>query len=39
MTKLDNPWKVGDVKRYVLRPICKKLGTHTAGCTLSGMDE
>jgi integrase len=31
MTKLGNPWKVGDVKRYVLRPICKKLGIPLGG--------
>jgi hypothetical protein len=26
MTKLGTPLKVGDVDRYVLRPICKKVG-------------
>jgi hypothetical protein len=31
MTKLGNPLKVGDVNRYVLRPICKKLGIPHGG--------
>jgi integrase len=31
MTKLGTPLKVGDVNRYVLRPICKKLGIPHGG--------
>ena len=31
MTKLGTPLKVGEVNRYVLRPICKKLGIPHGG--------
>jgi integrase len=31
MTKLGTPLKVGDVNRYVLRPICKKLAIPHGG--------
>jgi hypothetical protein len=29
--KLGTPLKVGEVSRYVLRPICKKLGVPRGG--------
>ena len=31
MTKLGTPLKVGEVNRYVLRPICRKLGIPHGG--------